>query len=186
MPDDGGLSERARRLALEIANDADPLIRAPRDRTFGPQISTTHKVPHERDTRLPPPGSYLEREYKGQQLIVKGVVDGFEFEGKICRLLSAIARAVTGTKRNGFAFFHIESNEEGLKQDFSSLDAQREAAERSSSARRARACVPCPSTTTTAATRAATWTGQPRLRPTTRWKPELPVFSYACISFDTG
>jgi hypothetical protein len=114
---EGGLSERARRRALEIANDADLRIRAPRmlfgqDRTLDPRMSVTQNVRREPDARLPPPGSYLDREYKGRRIIVKVLVGGFEFEGKIYRSLSAIAREVTGTKWNGFGFFHLDSNEE--------------------------------------------------------------------------
>jgi len=108
---EGGLSERARRRALEIANDADLRIRAPRtmfsqDPTLDPRLSVGRKVAAELDSRLPPPGSYLEREYKGRRVIVKVLVDGFEFEGRVHRSLSAIARDVTGTKWNGFAFFN--------------------------------------------------------------------------------
>jgi hypothetical protein len=107
----GGLSERARRRALEIANDADLRIRAPRNLFGGdvhldPSRCVTRKVAGEHDARLPPPGSYLEREYKGQRLIVKILTSGFEFEGRVYRSLSAIAREVTGTKWNGFLFFN--------------------------------------------------------------------------------
>jgi hypothetical protein len=56
----GGLSERTRRRALEIANDADPRIRAPKgfdaetpgDRSVRRKVSVT-------DPRLPPPGQFL-------------------------------------------------------------------------------------------------------------------------------
>jgi len=109
---EGGLSERARRRALEIANDADLRIRAPRtrfgqDATLDPKLSVTRKVAGDLDSRLPPPGSYLEREYKGRRVIVKILVDGFEFNGQNYRSLSAIAREVTGTKWNGFVFFNL-------------------------------------------------------------------------------
>jgi hypothetical protein len=91
------LSERARRRALEIANDADLRIRAPRtrfrqDATLDPKLSVTRKVAGYLDSRLPPPGSYLEREYKGRRVIVKILVDGFEFNGQNYRSLSAIAK----------------------------------------------------------------------------------------------
>jgi hypothetical protein len=114
---EGGLSERARRRAMEIANDADLRIRAPRtmfgqDRTLDPGLSVARKVPGEQDSRLPPPGSYLDREYKGQRIIVKVLVGGFEFEGRIYRSLSAIAREVTGTKWNGFIFFNMTAPQE--------------------------------------------------------------------------
>jgi hypothetical protein len=49
----------------------------------------------------------LEREYKGQRVIVKILVGGFEFDGRIYRSLSAIARELTGTKWNGFLFFNL-------------------------------------------------------------------------------
>ena len=57
---EGGLSERARRRALEIANDADLRIRAPKSR-FGqdpaldPKLSVRRKVAGDLDSRLPPP-----------------------------------------------------------------------------------------------------------------------------------
>jgi hypothetical protein len=114
---EGGLSERARRRALEIANDADLRIRAPRtrfgqDATLDPKLSVSRKVASDLDSRLPPHGSYLEREYKGRRVIVKILVGGFEFEGQVYRSLSAIAREVTGTKWNGFLFFNLAPTEE--------------------------------------------------------------------------
>jgi hypothetical protein len=65
---EGGLSERARRRALEIANDADLRIRAPKakfgsDATLDPKLSVSRKVTNALDPRLPPPGTYLEREF---------------------------------------------------------------------------------------------------------------------------
>jgi len=109
---EGGLSERARRRALEIANDADLRVLAPRtrfgrDATLDRKLSVSRKVPGELDARLPPVGSNLEREYKGRRVIVRILVDGFEFDGQKYRSLSAIASKVTGTKWNGFAFFNM-------------------------------------------------------------------------------
>jgi hypothetical protein len=114
---EGGLSERARRRALEIANDADLRIRAPKtkfcpDVTLDPKLSVSRKVASALDPRLPPPGTYLEREYQGRRVIVKILVDGFEFAGRRYRSLSAIAREVTGTKWNGFLFFNLARTEE--------------------------------------------------------------------------
>lgn len=114
---EGGLSERARRRAMEIANDADLRIRAPKakfgtDVALDSKLSVTRKVPCALDPRLPQPGTYLEREYKGRRIIVKVLVNGFEFDGEIHRSLSAIAQAVTGTKWNGFLFFNLTPTEE--------------------------------------------------------------------------
>ena len=109
---EGGLSERARRRAMEIANDADLRIRAPRmlfgkDFTLERKASESRRVSGQQDPRLPPPGSFLEREFRGHRIIVKIRPEGFEFEGRSYRSLSAIAREVTGTKWNGFAFFGL-------------------------------------------------------------------------------
>lgn len=116
---EGGLSERARRRALEIAADADLRIRAPKtnfgkDVALDPKLSVAGKVAGALDPRLPPPGTYLEREYKGRRVIVKVLVDGFEFDGEIYRSLSAIAQEATGTKWNGFLFFNLMSTEENF------------------------------------------------------------------------
>lgn len=109
---EGGLSERARRRALEIANDADLRIRAPKSLLpADPKLSSTRKVAGARDSRLPSPGTYLDREYKGRSVIVKVLSNGFEFQGEIYKSLSAIAREVTGTKWNGFQFFDLTSTE---------------------------------------------------------------------------
>jgi len=113
---EGGLSERARRRALEIANDADLRIRAPKtkfgpDVTLDPKLSVSRKVPRALDPRLPPPGTYLEREYKGRRIIVKVLANGLEFDGQIYRSLSSIAGDVAGTKWNGFLFFNLTSPE---------------------------------------------------------------------------
>ena len=81
--------------------------------------------------------------------------DDFEYQGRPYKSLSAIARAITGTRWNGLVFFGLKSQrarheprpegkpirklrcavytrkstEEGLEQEFNSLDAQREACE---------------------------------------------------------
>jgi Protein of unknown function (DUF2924) len=92
-------------------------IRAPKakfgpDITLDPQLSVSRKVASALDPRLPPPGTYLEREYKSRRVIVKILVDGFEFDGQIYRSLSAIASEVTGTKWNGFVFFNLTCAEQ--------------------------------------------------------------------------
>ena len=106
----GGLSERARRRALEIANDADLRIRAPRDflkeeldesRTIETRVAATE------DPRLPIPGTMLVRRYRSKNIVVRVREDGFEYDGQVHRSLSAAVRAATGTPWNGFAFFGL-------------------------------------------------------------------------------
>jgi hypothetical protein len=58
------------------------------------------------DTR-PIAGTRLVREYRGAEHIVTVLADGFEFKGRPYRSLSAIARAITGTRWNGWTFFGL-------------------------------------------------------------------------------
>jgi hypothetical protein len=56
----------------------------------------------------PLPGTRLIREYDGVQHVVTVRADDFEFEGRPYRSLSAIARHITGTRWNGWAFFGLK------------------------------------------------------------------------------
>jgi hypothetical protein len=51
------------------------------------------------------------RDYKGRSIVVKVRENGFEYESRIYKSLSAVAREVTGTKWNGFLFFGLASGE---------------------------------------------------------------------------
>src|SRR5262245_12831042 len=103
---EGGLSERAKRRAAELANDADLRVVPPRS-----AVAEVPEAPRllrfKSDDRLPPPGSVISRPYKGDTLQVKMLTEGFEFENKIYPSLSAVAHAVTGSHVNGFAFFRL-------------------------------------------------------------------------------
>jgi Protein of unknown function (DUF2924) len=105
---EGDLSERARRRASELANDSDLRWRAPQ--SFWREVERNGEA-QDRDPRLPPVGTALERIYHGQVLRVTILPNGFEFDGKQYASLSAIAHRVTGTRWNGFHFF-------GLKQEW--------------------------------------------------------------------
>ena len=103
---EGGLSERARARALEIANVADLRIVPPPDfRREG--SSESEAIPSLRDTRLPAAGTILERDYKGNTVHVTVLEKGFEYEGQTFRSLSAVAREITGTNWNGMLFFGL-------------------------------------------------------------------------------
>ena len=60
-----------------------------------------------RDKRLPIPGTVVTKEYKGIMLQVKILESGFEYNGKVYKSLTAIAKEVTGAHWNGFLFFKI-------------------------------------------------------------------------------
>jgi hypothetical protein len=109
---EGDLSERARRRAAELANDADLRLSPPRSKPAraepeGPQsVSLQFKS----DDRLPPPGTVLTRQYKGEVLQVKVLPHGFEYEGKVYSSLSAVAKAITGSHCNGYLFFRLNQS----------------------------------------------------------------------------
>ena len=68
------------------------------------------------DPRLPAPGGTVERRYKGRDIIVKVREEGFEYDGKLYKSLSAIALEVTGTKWNGFLFFGCAAENGGTNE----------------------------------------------------------------------
>lgn len=86
-------------------------------------------------------GTYLMREWNGRSYQVEVVSGGFVMDGKTFSSLSAIAKHITGAHWSGptalrgvimkkkirCAIYTRKSSEEGLDQDFNSLDAQREA-----------------------------------------------------------
>ena len=57
----------------------------------------------------PVAGTRLMREYQGVQHSVTVTGDGYEYQGRPYRSLSAIARAITGTRWNGLLFFGLRS-----------------------------------------------------------------------------
>jgi hypothetical protein len=103
---EGDLSEQARRRASELANDTDVRLRAPRH--FWREIDTGIGRHPDRDPRLPPAGTVVERFYHGQPIRVTVLEDGFVYHGKNYASLSAIAHRVTGTRWNGFHFFGLK------------------------------------------------------------------------------
>ncbi len=54
-------------------------------------------------------GTRLIREWRGMPCEVLVGVDYFEYQGRKYRSLSSIARAITGTNRNGWTFFGLPS-----------------------------------------------------------------------------
>jgi hypothetical protein len=109
---EGGLSERARRRAEELANDADLRLNAPKGKAAEtPAERTTVKpLPAQSDERLPPAGTILTRPYKGQTVQVQILTSGFAYQGEVYASLSAVDKAVTGSHCNGFLFFRNALN----------------------------------------------------------------------------
>jgi hypothetical protein len=107
---EGDLSQRARQRAAELARDADLRLSPPRtpEPTFTPVTAARPaRLRLLRNHRLPPPGTVLCRPYKGEILQVRVLGDGFSFEGKVYKTLSAVAQAITGSHCNGYLFFRL-------------------------------------------------------------------------------
>lgn len=117
---EGDLSERAKRRAEELANDADLRLKAPA--TFKlvvePQPAprqVTASVANKKDDRLPPVGSVITREYEGKKVKVTVRANGLEYGGELYATLSAVAKAVCGSHCNGFLFFRLGKYARGGK-----------------------------------------------------------------------
>jgi hypothetical protein len=109
---EGGLSERARRRAAELANDADLRMTMPKAKApeAAAERTVVKPMPTQTDNRLPPPGTILTRPYKGEIVQVQVLTSGFAYLGQVYVSLSAVAKAVTGSHCNGFHFFRSALN----------------------------------------------------------------------------
>ncbi len=58
-------------------------------------------------------GTRLIREWQGNEHCVTVRVDGYEYQGRPYKSLSAVARAITGTRWNGWVFFGIRRSGAG-------------------------------------------------------------------------
>jgi len=103
---EGDLSERARKRAAELAQDADLRLSPPRQK----QTTLASEQKNGRASalvngHLPLPGTILTRWYKGQTLKVQVLRHGFEYAGQVHKSLSAVAKAITGSHTSGYLFF---------------------------------------------------------------------------------
>ena len=104
----GGLSERARQRAFELAAQSTLRQTPPRSKhvtSSGPTV--IRSAPFGGDARLPLPGAEITREYKGKTLLVRVLPKGFEFGGQIFKSLSSVAKHITGSHCNGYHFFRL-------------------------------------------------------------------------------
>ncbi len=121
----GDLSQRARRRAAELANDADLRLQPPRRTSKRPPVDhheqTENGPPSEprrapaRTRRakaaLPAPGTVLTRPYKGRLIEVTVLEHGFAYQAEHFATLSGLAKRITGSHWNGFHFFGLTRRE---------------------------------------------------------------------------
>ena len=94
----GGLSAATKRRLAEIANaarngDASTILGSSRIK----------------------PGTQMIRQWQNTTHTVTALMEGFEWNGRTYKSLSAVANAITGTNWNGFAFFGIKRAPSGNK-----------------------------------------------------------------------
>ena len=90
---EGGLSERARRRALELADDAEIRLSAPKATARGPGTTVAAAFDAGRPASFPKPGAVLRREYKGRAIVVRVLPRGFEYEGEVYPFSLTIRRS---------------------------------------------------------------------------------------------
>lgn len=106
---EGGLSERARRRAEQIADETALRLNAPPEfwKTEPDQKIQNGFLGKKRGgLQL---GTELTREHNGKIHRVRVLDGGFEYAGQIFRSLSAVAREITGTRWNGHLFFGLKN-----------------------------------------------------------------------------
>jgi hypothetical protein len=77
---------------------------------LGEQLDGGNPIVRRTRTDMKPiTGTRLIREWKGVQHCVTALDDGYEYQGRPYKSLSAIARAITGTRWNGLIFFGLKN-----------------------------------------------------------------------------
>ncbi|NTU49671.1 MAG: DUF2924 domain-containing protein [Desulfobulbaceae bacterium] len=103
----GGLSPKAKDRLAFLIDEYDPI----NNKALRPAVTTAGKevvaLPSLRDKRLPIPGTIIRKTYKDQEVRVKVLEKGFEYNGKFYRTLTAIAQELTGAHWNGYSFFNL-------------------------------------------------------------------------------
>jgi hypothetical protein len=89
----GGLSVKAERRLDDLIEDLDG-----------------KKKPKPKDMAAPVAGTKLIREWQGVLHEVTALAKGFEWQGRRYQSLSAVARAITGTRWNGPLFFGLRKH----------------------------------------------------------------------------
>jgi hypothetical protein len=89
----GGLSVQAERRLDDLVGELDG-----------------KKKPKAKDMSAPVAGTKLIREWQGVLHEVTALAEGFEYQGRRYQSLSAVARAITGTRWNGPLFFGLRKH----------------------------------------------------------------------------
>jgi len=102
----GGISAETQSKIQHLIQQYDPI----NNKTLRPNAATENrpkKTNLSRDKRLPIPGTVITKEYKGISLQIKVLESGFEYNNKVYKSLTAIAKEVSGAHWNGYLFFNL-------------------------------------------------------------------------------
>jgi hypothetical protein len=102
----GGISAETQSKIQQLIQQYDPI----NNKALRPNLAAENQSKKNnlsRDKRLPIPGTVITKEYKGISLQVKVLDTGFEYNSKIHKTLTAIAKEITGAHWNGYLFFNL-------------------------------------------------------------------------------
>ncbi len=201
---EGGLSAERSIALRELADGADLRVTSPARLPADADKRTIIRSPHRCAIMTTPlPGTLITRVYKGRELRVRVLANGFEYDGEFYKSLRAVAKKITGSHWSGNKFFNLnckeccpmrkslstqpekvvrcaiytrKSTEEGLEQEFNSLDAQRDRPKPMQLRKSTKAGRSFPRPTTMAVSLAATWNDR---RSSGYWQTSKPAKSTA-------
>ena len=81
---------------------------------LGEQIASGKRISRGDDDRRPIAGTRLIREWQGVEHCVTVRDADYEYQGRPDRSLSAVARAIAGTRWNGWVFFGLRNQRGGM------------------------------------------------------------------------
>lgn len=99
----GSLSTKAQGRLKALIEEFDPI----NNKALRPDTPAFISPLSAKDKRLPIPGTVITKEYKDAKHRIKVLEKGFEYNAKIYKTLSAIAKEITGAHWNGYLFFNL-------------------------------------------------------------------------------
>ena len=97
------LSAKAKERLQALIEEYDPI----NNKVLRPDKAIISQQLPIKDKRLPIPGTVITKGYKSLNYQVKVLEKGFEYNQKIYKTLSAIAKEITGAHWNGYLFFSL-------------------------------------------------------------------------------
>ena len=99
----GGLSVKAKQRLEALIQEYEPI----NNKALRPDKPVINQSAPVKDRRLPIPGTIITKKYKGTSYQIKVLEKGFEYNGKIYKSLTAVAKEMSGAHWNGYLFFNL-------------------------------------------------------------------------------